>query len=523
MTEQTVTTEHTAPAVVHVNPNDLIFSTNVRLDPRLDEEFIASITERGVIEPVVACPREDGALVIRAGHRRSLAAADAGHASIPVYVIPETTDADRLIDQMAENDHRAALTTGERVAAFAQLDALGLSAADIAKQTATKPAHVKAALTVAASAIATGAASRWEFLTLDQAATLADFEGNDDTVKALVVAAKSGQFDHVAQRARDERDLHHQGEILAEGLREAGVTLIEAPDYNDTPQRLNHLLEDGRHLTLATHDECPGHAAFITTAYEWVTHEAAPDEDEPDEDQDDEGDDDDDEPPHRSTGHRAEVMSVAYVCCDPAKYGHRSAFTTSAGTPKVKVADLPADERAAEKARSRDVIDSNKASKSAQVVRREWLATFAKRKTPPKATAHFIAATLTASPYLLDRAGANARTYACDLLGAIAKPYGAGAADLVTDKTTTPRAQVVSLVVLLAAYEHETTHNDWRQVREDTTRYLRFIEAQGYALSDVERRACGEDLTPTTTTDTPDQPREPTETADEPEETPQAA
>ena len=491
------------PSLVHVDPNDLILTTNVRLDPRLDEEFVASITELGVIEPVVATRRADGALVIRAGHRRTLAAARAGRASIPVYVVPETTQAARVVEQMAENDHRAALSTGERVAAFAQLDALGMSAAQIAKATATKPAHVKAALAVAASAVAAGASTRWDFLTLDQAATLADFEDQPETVTALVAAAKSGQFDHVAQRARDERDLRAQGEAIAGQLRRAGTTVIDNPGYGGAARRLNHLMDGDHHLTIETHAQCPGHAAYVAAHYRWVDDQTADEHDDAHHREDEQGGDQrdgeddadqeqDESPVPHSQGHRVTTMVAVYVCCDPAKYGHRDSFSPSQSSTKVKAADLPPAERAAEAAKRRDVIESNKGWASAKTVRRTWMETFAKRKTPPKSAAHFIATTLIDNPHLLDRAGHAARTYALDLLGAGATASGAPARAVLTEATTTARAQMTSLVILLAAYEHAMTDNDWRQANAATTGYLTFLAAQGYGLADVEMRACGQ-------------------------------
>ena len=138
------------------------------------------------------------------------------------------------------------------------------------------------------------------------------------------------------------------------------------------------------------------------------------------------------------------------------------------------------------------MIESNKGWASAKTVRRTWMETFAKRKTPPKSAAHFIATTLIDNPHLLDRAGHSARTYALDLLGCGATASGAPARAVLTGTTTAARAQMVSLMILLAAYEHATTDNDWRHTNAATTRYLTFLAAQGYGLADVEMRACGQ-------------------------------
>src|SRR4051794_24901629 len=47
--------------------------------------------------------------------------------------------------------------------------------------------------------------------------------------------------------------------------------------------------------------------------------------------------------------------------------------------------------REAAKAARKHVIDSNKAWKAATTVRRDWLATFAQRKTPPTGAEQFLA------------------------------------------------------------------------------------------------------------------------------------
>jgi hypothetical protein len=68
-----------------------------------------------------------------------------------------------------------------------------------------KRPQVDQALAVTKSDLAKAASVRYE-LTIDQAAGVAEFENDPDTVKALVAAAKTGQFDHVLERARQERD-----------------------------------------------------------------------------------------------------------------------------------------------------------------------------------------------------------------------------------------------------------------------------------------------------------------------------
>lgn len=114
----------------------------------------------------------------------------------------------------------------------------------------------------------------------------------------------------------------------------------------------------------------------------------------------------------------------------------------------------------------------------------------------PKGTAGFIATAIALDADVLASAGGN--TLTADLLGCDSTPYGRNPAlaTLITDASDA-RAQVLALAQVLAGHEDATDRNDWRNVSDRITRYLRFIQAQGYPLSPVERRACGEDALPT--------------------------
>jgi len=165
----------TAMQLLQLDPATLLVDVNVRTEAELGKEFLASVAEFGVLVPIVAVRAEQGVRV-RYGHRRTLAAVQAGHATVPVYVTGEDAadDAARIVRQWAENEHRSGLPTSDKVAAIEQLSLLGLSPAKIAKQTRTRRQDVTDALTAAGSELAKGATQRWEFLTLDQAAAVAE-------------------------------------------------------------------------------------------------------------------------------------------------------------------------------------------------------------------------------------------------------------------------------------------------------------------------------------------------------------
>jgi ParB family transcriptional regulator, chromosome partitioning protein len=163
-------------SVEQVDPSTLLVDVNIRSDAALDKDFLASIRDLGVLVPIVAVRTEDGALRVRYGHRRTLAAVEVGRTSVPVIVTCDdgADEAARIVGQWHENEHRAGLSTADKVTAVEQLSLLGLSAAQIVKQTRARKADVEQALAAAGSALAKGAASRYEFLTLDQAAAVAE-------------------------------------------------------------------------------------------------------------------------------------------------------------------------------------------------------------------------------------------------------------------------------------------------------------------------------------------------------------
>ena len=74
----------------HLDPAAVLVGENVRDTADLDPRFIASIREHGVLQPLTAI-RTDAGIEVRDGQRRTLAAREAGLASIPVYVIDTDT------------------------------------------------------------------------------------------------------------------------------------------------------------------------------------------------------------------------------------------------------------------------------------------------------------------------------------------------------------------------------------------------------------------------------------------------
>ncbi len=499
-----MTIQTNSQQVQDLDPATLLIDHNVRDSTTADEDLTESVRAHGVLQPIIAVRTDEGRVRVRYGHRRTLAALAASLPTVPVVVVAdEVSDdeaqVDRLVRQYAENEHRAGLSVADKMGVASQLSAFGVSATQIAKRIRMPRAHVDAALSAAGSTLATSAAARYDFLDLIQTAVLAEFEDEPETIETLVVAARSGQFDHVVQRARDARARRQAHDQAAADLRAVGVRVIDRPAWTDPAQTLGMLTHDGEDVTVENHAECPGHAAYLDTTVRWVHEDddEGHDEDAAAEDADlsDEYEDEEEPGGDARPTRQVETLTARYVCTDPATHGHRDRYRGT-GSERPRAADMSEEQREQAKAERRDVIESNRAWASAEAVRRDWLRTFATRKSAPKDAARFIATSLARRNPALTKANENGNRLALDLLG-VETTAGLGSHPvLVDDKTSGPRTQVIALVLLLAAAEDATGKHSWRNVSQDTAGYLRWIEANGYTLSDVERRACGEDPLP---------------------------
>jgi ParB family chromosome partitioning protein len=80
-----------------------------------------------------------------------------------------------------------------------------------------------------------------------------------------------------------------------------------------------------------------------------------------------------------------EYPSAVFVCTDPEGNGHTritQSYGYDSASTKPKLANMNEDDAA--RTQRRDVIESNKAWRAAEPVRREWLRGLLARKTPPK-------------------------------------------------------------------------------------------------------------------------------------------
>ncbi len=452
---------------IDVDPRTLLVDLNIRHDTQLNKDFVASIKELGVLVAIGAVRTSTGDIRVRYGHRRTLAAVEAGQATVPVEILGDegTDDAaeiERIVTQHAENAHRASLTVSEELGVVEQLSAFGMTPFQIQKRTRMKRPAIDQAIAVASSELAKEAAARYDFLSLEKASAVAEFEDDRDAVKALVVAAKEGRFEHTLQRLRDDREERASRQEAETALTELGITLVERPKWGDAIARLSRLTHDGESLDETTHKECPGHAAYLDE--EWQTT-------------DEEADDDDEDA-------WTLVWSPVYVCTDPVAYGHVD--STANGQTSTTKTEADGEEAKAERKR---VLANNKAWRSAETVRREWLRSLLSRKSAPKGAMTFVLGELVRGSLELRQAMERGHAPAVETLG-IEDSHGA--LNNAFDDASDNRAQVIAFGLVLCAHDAATGVHSWRSQSESTKRYLTALSSWGYDLSDVESLIVGD-------------------------------
>lgn len=436
----------------YVDPRTVKLGANVRCDVEktIDADFVDSIRTLGIRQPPPVYEEADGTLgLVDGGSRRTRGAIAAGLALYPVIVMPKGTDSDldRLERQFHENDQRVGITDADRTAGYKQMALFGATAAQVAKRTKTTTAKVKAALGVVESKTARAAQIEHN-LTIDQAAVIAEFEDDDKVVAKLtkVATTNPGQFEHEAQRQRDERKRAQELQQARKALGEAGVREIPNPGYsNKKITRVGDLADaQGNLLTEETHRTCPGHAAYLDEYYGCVPR---------------------------------------YVCTDPRANKHAK---------DGRVLGLPLSPQ--EKAERDAVKKYNKHWATPTTVRRAWLANFANQTTAPKGAAEFIAMSMLDDGDGLAKASNTGHALAAEWLGIKNAGYGArkAIAEMIQKaaKTGKPgRVQQITLILALATIEARTSEKTWRNTHE--ARYFLALQEFGYNLDEVEEIAAG--------------------------------
>src|SRR3546814_436604 len=183
----------TGETYLRMHPDAIDIGRNARISNilPLDPEFLESVRTHGVITPVTATRLADGAIVLRDGQRRTLAAREVGLASVPVLVREDTTDDEktrefeRIAHQVVANVSEE-LTEGDKAAAIVDMLDLGFSATKVSGALTVDRKVVKKAAVAGRSE--SGRKALDVQLSLDQAVVIAEFEadGDEEAVSELL-------------------------------------------------------------------------------------------------------------------------------------------------------------------------------------------------------------------------------------------------------------------------------------------------------------------------------------------------
>jgi ParB family chromosome partitioning protein len=447
-----------------VDPRALKIHKNVRIDPRVesDREFLDSIRRRGVRTAIAAYRDAAGDLVVLRGQRRTLAAVLVGRARVPVMVEPEPTEADRIADQVVENDQRAGLVAQEHMLAYEEMALIGLTAEQIAEMAAAPAPRVKAALTASRlSAKAREVVERVPNVDLLQVAALEEFDGDDEAIAKLTECIASGSgFDFQVKRLRIARaDAEMKTAAAAEWSAKGYHVADDSPSFADpVAATLGRLKKSPKvDMTSALHKKCPGRSVSFYVQLG-------------------QGDE--------------RVLKSTEFCSDWKKHGHtlQDWAARSAGIEQEKTPE----QRAKESADLKRTKKFNALARTAAAVRWEHLRRLADLKKAPAGVGLLVATALTADHTKVTWTMQRSSKTAHKLLGVEPKQYGlADDFTALADNMGRERGEVLAMMLVLAAYEESFDQASWR-VREGwMKRYLAFLESTGYELSDVEKIAAG--------------------------------
>ncbi|GLW58553.1 ParB/RepB/Spo0J family partition protein [Kitasatospora phosalacinea] len=326
-----------------IDPEELTFTRNVR-KAELTAEFIASVKENGLVQPIIGAPHEDGIAIIL-GNRRAMGAIEAGRLVDVIVRNDLSAEQARIIAQLIENMHREDMKASEIADAYAQLSIeLGLDPDEIATRVAQDPKKVRASIALAGMPKSARAAIDKGALTFEEAAALAEFEGDPKAYKRLLAKIENGHG--LSWAIKDERRKAERAALRAEttqALAAANVRMVgEPPSFGWGGSRevnVNRLADaDGVVLTPEMHKDCPGHAAFFN-------------ENQP-------GD-----------------LKATFLCRDPHQYGHHVSGHYSF---------LSAEEAAAKAAAEQAARERREALSISQEVRVEYIQELCRSKKVPK-------------------------------------------------------------------------------------------------------------------------------------------
>lgn len=263
---------------------------NPRIDAAQVEDLCWSVHEHGIEVPLVVVPRpgDEGGYTVIAGHRRMTAAITAELTTVPVQIREDLAEEHAQLTFMAtENLMRDQLTVVEEARLVQDLLDLGLSQAEIAKQTALGKKRVSERVKLGKLREETGEKVHRGQISIEDALAIAEYSDDPEAVEELEDAAGGYSFDWALSRAKSRRETREAvkagekaikkagGRLAAEGSDFIALADLLAEDRFTTPALDKAAVdevsgEEWDALVLAEHAGCPGHCATANrSGVEW--------------------------------------------------------------------------------------------------------------------------------------------------------------------------------------------------------------------------------------------------------------
>lgn len=245
---------------------------NPRKRIEVDDEFVQSISEHGILEPIVVVPGEkDGRFTIAFGERRYTGARKASLKTVPCIVRHDLDEVSRYEQQVIENIHREGLEPLEEAAAYVRLvTELGVPQRELVKKVGRSQSHLSKYMSlVTRLPVAGQELLNSGGISVSDAVVLASLHDLPDLVADVVDAYKKGDAgyyggpDTLARAARQAKQLRAR-QAAKKKLDAAGVTIVDSrPSWRSSVGVGSSAF--GVELDPAVHAGEPCHRAYVDT------------------------------------------------------------------------------------------------------------------------------------------------------------------------------------------------------------------------------------------------------------------
>jgi ParB/RepB/Spo0J family partition protein len=246
---------------------------NVRRRPGEIKELAASVASVGVIEPLLVSPGEDGTFVVVAGHRRLLAARQAGLSELPCTV-RDLTDPERVEIMLAENVARCSLTPTEEASGYFRLIEFGLPLAEVGRRIGRSARHISSRLALLELPRTVQAKIDSGKVTVAEASALLTIRQHPDVIDRLLEDEWSrGDLERAVVREAARIEAEAKVASAREALEAEGVAVVEEWTRYGGRSRQPVAIGTGHgelDVKPARHRLEPCHAAHVTRSGEVV-------------------------------------------------------------------------------------------------------------------------------------------------------------------------------------------------------------------------------------------------------------